>query len=100
MSKKVEMLSRLGMAVNLKTARDTICFWYAGCEQPGEILRRHRPAEIVPLRLVTLVSLKKSQLFSRFHALRDDPQLETAGHADHRGHDARIVLGGGDVTDE
>src|ERR1035441_2636252 len=37
-------------------------FWYAGFEQLGELLGKHRRTEIVPLRLVTLVSLKKCQL--------------------------------------
>ena len=66
-------------------------FRYAGFEQLGELLGKHRPAEIVPLRLVTLVSLKKCQLFLRFHALGNDPQLQASAHADHRGHDGRIV---------
>ena len=51
----------------------------------------YRPAEIVSLRLVTLVSLKKCQLFLRFHALGNDPQLQASAHADHCGHDGRLV---------
>jgi hypothetical protein len=43
-------------------------FYYAGSKQPGELLRRHRPAEVVSLRLVALVSLKKSHLCLRFDA--------------------------------
>jgi hypothetical protein len=53
-------------------------FGYAGSEQAGELLGKHRPAEIVPLRLVTLVSLQKHQLFLRFHALSNDPQLQAS----------------------
>src|ERR1700731_4555316 len=73
---------------------------YAGSEQAGELFGKHRPAEIVTLRLVTLVSLKKHELFLRFHALGDDPQLEASAHADHRGHDGRLVGGGGNLTDK
>ena len=49
-------------------------FGYAGFEQAGELLGKHRRAEIVPLRLVTLVSLKKHQLFLLFHAPSNDLQ--------------------------
>src|ERR1700675_1628216 len=73
---------------------------YASPEQLRELLRKHRPAEIEPLRLVTLVGLKECHLFQRFDALRNDPQLEASGHADHRGHNPRIVPKSGDLTDE
>ena len=53
---------------------DDRCFGNAGFEQLGELLRNYRPAEIVALRFVTLVSLKKFQFFQRFHTLRDDFQ--------------------------
>ena len=66
-------------------------FANSGLEQCGELLRRHRPAEIVALRLVALVGLKKFQFFLRFHALRNHPQLQAPAHADHRGHDGGIV---------
>ena len=75
-------------------------FCYAGFEQLGELLRKHRPAEIVSLRLVTLVSLKKCQLFLRFHALGNHPKLKAPAHADHCLHDDRLVGNGGDLADE
>jgi hypothetical protein len=75
-------------------------FGYAGSEQACELLGRHRRAEKVPLRFVTLVSLKKHQLFLSFHALSNDPQLQASAHADHRRHDGRLAGGGGDLTDE
>jgi hypothetical protein len=59
-------------------------FGYAGSEQAGELFGKHWSAEIVPLCFVTLVSLKKHQLFLRFHALSNDrsfrlrPMLITA----------------------
>jgi len=38
---------------------------------------------------------------SDFHTLRDDPELETAGHVDHGGHNGRIVASGfADLRDE
>jgi hypothetical protein len=46
---------------------------YAGSEQGRELVGRDRAAEVVPLRFVTLVSLKKILLFDGFHAFRDDP---------------------------
>ena len=42
---------------------------------------------------------RKCHFLQRFHALRDDPQLEAPGHADHRGHNGRIVAAA-DLTDE
>jgi hypothetical protein len=75
-------------------------FGYAGSEQAGELFGKHWSAKIVPLCFVTLVSLKKHQLFLRFHALSNDPQLQASAHADHCGHDGRLVGGGGDLTDE
>jgi hypothetical protein len=75
-------------------------FWYTGSEQPREPLRKHRPAEIVPLGLITVVRLKKCQIFRLFHALGNDPQLQAAAHADHCAHDARLVGSSGDLTDE
>jgi hypothetical protein len=65
--------------------------WYAGFDQLGELLSRYRPAEIIALPLVTLFRLKKGQLFRRFDALRNDPQLEAPAHANHGGHNARIA---------
>jgi hypothetical protein len=44
-------------------------------EQLGELLGKHRAAEVVPLGLLALVGLKKLQLFQLFHALGDHPQL-------------------------
>jgi len=79
---------------------DDGCFGNAGLEQLGELLRNYRPAEIVALRFVTLVSLKKFQLLLRFHALRNDSQLQASAHADHGGHDGGPVGSGGDLTDE
>src|SRR6202040_709418 len=35
-----------------------------------------------------------------FYALSDDPQLQAASHADHRGHDGSLRRSGGDATDE
>jgi hypothetical protein len=41
-------------------------------EQFGELLGWHRVAEIVSLRFVAQASLKKGQLFRRFHSLGND----------------------------
>ena len=71
--------------------KDTAGSRNSGREQYRELLRRHRPAEIVSLCLVALVGPKKCQFFHRLHALRNDPQLEAAGHGDHCGHNGRIV---------
>ncbi len=46
---------------------------YAGREQLGEHIGGRGAAEIETLRLVTLASLKKCQLFFGFHAFRNDP---------------------------
>src|ERR1700730_12539963 len=73
---------------------------YAGFEQLGELLGDYRPAEIVSLGLVTMVSLKEGRLFLRFHALGNDAQLQASAHADDGGHDGGLVGGGGDLTDE
>src|ERR1700677_490419 len=72
----------------------------AGFEQLGELLGRDRLAEIVPLRFITLVRLKKGQLFSRFHALSHHPQVKTSPHTDDRSHYGRFMGGIGDLTDE
>jgi hypothetical protein len=55
--------------------------------------RRHWPAEIITLRLFASVGPEKCRLLQRFHALCNDPQLETPGHADHRFHNGGIVAG-------
>src|ERR1700674_156897 len=73
---------------------------YPGFEQLGELVRKYGAAEIVSLNFVTVVSLKKRQLFLRFDTLGDDPQLEASSHADHRGHDGGLVGSGGDLADE
>ena len=44
-------------------------------EQLRKNLGEHRPAEIVALRLVALVSLEKFQLLLRFYAFGNDAQL-------------------------
>src|SRR5208282_6629978 len=75
-------------------------FGYPGFEQDSELLGEHRPAEVVTLCLIAQMSLKKCQLFPCLHSLCNDPQLQAAAHADHRGHDGRIVRSGRDLTDE
>src|SRR6266404_2956111 len=69
-------------------------------EQPGELLGKHWPAEIVSLRLVTFVGLEEFQLLQRFHAFGNDAQLQAAAHADDGGHNRRIVRGRGDLADK
>jgi hypothetical protein len=73
---------------------DSELFWEAGSEHSRELLRRHWTAKIVTLRFVALVSLEKSRLFARLYTLCNNSQPETSGHADHRGHDARIIYSG------
>ena len=53
----------------------------AALEQLGELLGRHRPAEVVALRLVALLRLQERQLLDGLHALGDHPQLQAARHA-------------------
>src|ERR1700733_1018531 len=76
--------------------------WFLICqfEQAGELLGIHRSAEIVSLRLVTLVSLKKGEFCFGFYALGNQSQLKASAHADHRGHNDRLVVRAGDLTDE
>ena len=62
------LLARAVMASN-----DERRYRYAVSEQLHELLRGHRPAEIVPLCLVTFPGLQKLQLFQSFDALRNDP---------------------------
>jgi len=69
-----------------------------GFKQHGELMGKHRPAEIEALRLVALMSLKKCQLFPRFHTLGNDPKLHAPAHADYSRHDGRIVRSGGDLS--
>jgi hypothetical protein len=47
-----------------------------------------------------LAGLKKRQLFLRFYALGNDPQLQASAHTDDCGHNGRIVGSGGDLTDK
>jgi len=76
------------------------CLCHARFEQLGEILGRNRPAEIVSLGLVTLVSLKKCQLYFRFHSLSNHPKLKASPHTNHCGHNDRLVGNSGDLPDE
>ncbi len=76
------------------------CFCYTGLEQLGELIGQHGSAEIVSLRLVTFVSLKKRQLFLRFHALGNHPKLKASAHADYCLDNDCFVGLGGDLTDE
>jgi hypothetical protein len=80
--------------------KDDTGFRHAVFQQHRELLRRHRLAEIITLRLITSVSAKKRQFLQSFDALRNDPQLETPGHADHRFHDGCIVTSIADLTDK
>ena len=70
------------MTARLEGFRESFIF-----EQSHELRGRHRPAEIVSLRLVTLVGPQKTEFLLRFHALGNDPQLQASAHADHRGDD-------------
>src|ERR1700735_958532 len=72
----------------------------ANFEQLGKLICKKRPAEKIPLRLVTLMSLKECQFSFRFHALIDDTQLKAAAHADDCGHDGRLVGSSGDLADK
>jgi hypothetical protein len=54
------------------------CVRDSGLGHPGKFLGNHRPAEIVALRIVALESLKKFQVFLRFDAVGNDPQLQAA----------------------
>jgi hypothetical protein len=48
-------------------------------KQPGQLLGGHWPAEIVPLRFVTLMSLQKVELCLCLHALSNNPQIQASG---------------------
>ena len=71
-----------------------------GGEQLREGLGDHGPAEVVSLRFITFVVPQKRELFPGLHPLRYHPEAETLGHPDHRGHDAGVAVGRGDLTDE
>src|SRR5271170_6925000 len=75
-------------------------FWNSGLQQLGELIGRYGPAEIVSLRFITMMSLQESHLLLRFHALRHDPEIQAAAHADNRADNRRIVRSGGDLVDE
>src|ERR1700733_14317278 len=72
----------------------------AALKELGELLRRHRPAKIEPLRLVTLLGLKKRELFFRLHALGHGPHFEALAHADDGAYYARFVGRRRDLADE
>src|SRR5580692_3516018 len=72
----------------------------AGFEQLGEQLGKDWSAEIVPLRFITFVSLKKCQFFLGFHALSHHPQLKTSPHTDDRRRYCCLMGSSGDLTDE
>ena len=52
---------------------------HASFKQPGELFGEHRPAEEVPLRLVTLMGVKKVELRLGLDAVRHHPQLQAFG---------------------
>src|ERR1700691_553104 len=76
------------------------CFHNSGFQSLGQLLAKHSAAEIVSLRLVTLVSREKRQLFFRFHALSNHRKLKASAEPDHCLHDDDFVGHGGDLTDE
>src|ERR1700722_206388 len=78
--------------------RTNVCT--SGFEQLCELAGWHRAAEIVSLRLITLVSLKECQLFQRFDAFRHHSQIKASAHTDNRGHDRCLVGNGGELADE
>jgi hypothetical protein len=55
--------SAIGLTAGYSPVNKNSRFGNAGLEQLGEMLGKDRPAEIVTLRLVTEVSLKKSSSF-------------------------------------
>src|ERR1700690_4519971 len=69
-------------------------------EQPGELFGNRWPAEIISLRLVTLLRLKKGQLLASLDPLRHHPQLQTAAHPDAPGDDRRFRGHGSDLAHE
>src|SRR5580704_782610 len=76
------------------------CLGHAGFEQFCELCRRRRPAEIVSLGLVALVSLQKCQLFLRFDALRHYSQPKASAHADYTRDDGRLVRCAGNLANK
>jgi len=60
-------------------------------QERGELFRRHWPAEIVPLRLITLVSPEERHFCPGFHAFGHDPQIQTPAHADDSVHETGLV---------
>ena len=51
----------------------------SGPEQHGEIFHRYWPAEIVALRFIAVLRLKKCKFLLGFHSLRDYSQLQGCG---------------------
>jgi len=72
-------------------------FCDTGLQQLGKFLGDYRPTEIVSLRFITLVSLKKLQFLMRFHAFSNDPQVQASAHADDGRHDGHLPRNGGDL---
>jgi hypothetical protein len=58
--------------------KESGCVGNSGLERPGKLLGNYRAAETVALRIVALESLKKFQVFLRFDAVGNDPQLQAA----------------------
>jgi hypothetical protein len=54
---------------------DDRLFGDATLEQLRKNVGEHWPAEIIALRLVTLVRLEEFQFFLRYHALSNDAQV-------------------------
>src|SRR5665647_1108555 len=72
----------------------------AGSQQSSERLCHHRPAEIVTLALVAMLSQKKCVLLRCFHTLRNEAELEAFTQADHGTDDGGIVLVAGHPAHE
>src|ERR1700693_2399760 len=69
-------------------------------KQVRELIYIRGPAEIISLRLIAAMALKKCQLLYGFHSLSDDTLLETLGHTNDRADDDRIIGSGNDIVDE
>ena len=69
-------------------------------EEFRKLLSGHRTTEIIALRLLAMVPMKKFELFECFYAFRNNSQLEAPGHANHRGHYCRIAISACDLPHE
>ena len=88
-------LARISISIRLAHRAGSV--W---TEQPGQLIRRNRPAEKVPLGFVTFVRPQKLQIVSCFNPLSNDPEMKAPSHFDECPDGGRSTGNRSDLTDE